>query len=201
MRAASGAFRLERKVEYGTPEQNETVARIVEAVRRKAMRRCCGIRSEFDGVRWMPARCASRTTRLQAAYAQVDAGFLDGAPAGGREYSRVSREAEAQFVDGRAAGRHDARPDHAAAEAGRRLRAGRQGGLSVLRADERHPGAGGGRAGDRDGDAAGDRRQGGHRPVYSGRGRGSGRQGDVPGRRRASGRRAGLRHGDDSRRR
>ena len=45
-----------------------------------------------------------------------------------------------------------------------------------------------------------DRRQGGHRPVYSGRRRGSGCEGDVPRRRGAGGSRAGLRHGDRSRR-
>ena len=57
-------------------------------------------------------------------------------------------------MDGFAAGRHDAGPNHAPAEAGRRLCAWRKGGLSVVRADERDSGAGGRRAGDRDGDAA-----------------------------------------------
>ena len=46
-----------------------------------------------------------------------------------------------------------------AAEAGRGVCAGRQGGVSVVGADECDSGTGGGRAGDRDGDAAGDGRQ------------------------------------------
>jgi hypothetical protein len=62
--------------------------------------------------------------------------------------------------------RHAARPEGHAARPRRHLRAGRQGGLSVERADERDPGPGGGRRRDRHGGAHAARRA---QPAGAGR--------------------------------
>ena len=100
-------------------------------------------------------------------------------------------------MDGSAAGRQPAGPNHPTAEAGRLVRARREGGVPFLRADECDPRTRGGGAGDRDGDASGHRWGRGHQPAYP---RGSSRSGcerDLPRRRCAGGSRAGLRHGVD----
>ena len=70
-----------------------------------------------------------------------------------------------QVLGGCAAGRYDAGPGAASAEAGRRIRTRRQGGLPVLRADERDSGSGSRRAGDCYGDASCYRRQAGIDPY------------------------------------
>ena len=92
--------------------------------------------------------------------------------------------------------RHAARPEGHAAGPGRHLRAGRQGGVSVERADERDSGAGGRRRRDRHGraDAAAARR---NALVLAAAARGR-RRPRVHDRRRAGGGGAGLRHGDDA---
>lgn len=67
-------FELKREVEYGSPEQNETVRRIIEEVRQDgddALRRMA---KEFDRVEVAELRVSDE--EIQAAYAQVDAEFL-----------------------------------------------------------------------------------------------------------------------------
>ena len=88
--------------------------------------------------------------------------------------------------------RHPARPEGDAARPRRHLRAGRQGGLSVVGADERDSGAGRGRRRDRHGRADAGRRA---QPAGAGRGlRSAGVDARVHDRRRAGDRRARLRH-------
>lgn len=67
-------FELKREVEYGSPEQNETVRRIIEEVRQDgdvALRRMA---KEFDRVEVAELRVSDE--EIQAAYAHVDAEFL-----------------------------------------------------------------------------------------------------------------------------
>ena len=70
----AGEFQLNREVEYGSAEQNESVRRIVEAVRQEgdaALRRYA---QQFDRVSVEELRVTDE--EIQAAYAQVDAAFL-----------------------------------------------------------------------------------------------------------------------------
>ena len=80
-------FGLKREVEYGTPEQNETVKQIVEAVRTEGMRRCCGIRSSIDRVKLDAGSLRVTDEEIQAAYDARRRCFLDGDPRGGCEHS------------------------------------------------------------------------------------------------------------------
>ncbi|AFH59300.1 histidinol dehydrogenase [Paenibacillus caseinilyticus] len=67
-------FSLKREVEYGSPEQNEAVRRIIEEVREdgdSALRRFA---QQFDGVSVGELRVSA--AEIEAAYQQVDEGFL-----------------------------------------------------------------------------------------------------------------------------
>jgi histidinol dehydrogenase len=67
-------FELKREVEYGSPEQNETVRRIIEEVRQDGDAALRRMAKEFDRVEVVELRVSDE--EIQAAYAQVDAEFL-----------------------------------------------------------------------------------------------------------------------------
>ncbi|MZQ82648.1 histidinol dehydrogenase [Paenibacillus sp. 5J-6] len=67
-------FELKREVEYGSPEQNETVRRIIEEVRQDGDAALRRMAKEFDRVEVAELRVSDE--EIQAAYAQVDAEFL-----------------------------------------------------------------------------------------------------------------------------
>ncbi|NOV01948.1 histidinol dehydrogenase [Paenibacillus planticolens] len=67
-------FELKREVEYGSPEQNETVRRIIEEVRQDGDAALRRMAQQFDRVEVAELRVSDE--EIQAAYAQVDAGFL-----------------------------------------------------------------------------------------------------------------------------
>ncbi|MBP1964857.1 histidinol dehydrogenase [Paenibacillus aceris] len=67
-------FELKREVEYGSPEQNETVRRIIDEVRQDGDAALRRMAREFDRVEVAELRVSDE--EIQAAYAQVDAGFL-----------------------------------------------------------------------------------------------------------------------------
>ncbi|OXM85016.1 histidinol dehydrogenase [Paenibacillus rigui] len=70
----ANAFALKREVEYGSPEQNESVQRIIETVRREgdaALRRYA---EQFDRVTVDELRVSE--AEIESAYAQVDESFL-----------------------------------------------------------------------------------------------------------------------------
>ncbi|XOK60747.1 histidinol dehydrogenase [Paenibacillus elgii] len=67
-------FSLQREVEYGTPEQNESVQRIIEEVRRDGDAALRKFAQQFDGVKVEELRVTQE--EIEAAYAQVDEGFL-----------------------------------------------------------------------------------------------------------------------------
>ncbi|UJF33074.1 histidinol dehydrogenase [Paenibacillus hexagrammi] len=67
-------FQLKREVEYGTPEQNESVLRIIEAVRQDGDAALRRFAQQFDGVSVAELRVSDE--EVQAAYEQVDAGFV-----------------------------------------------------------------------------------------------------------------------------
>lgn len=73
IREAAG-FRLERPVEYGTPQQNEDVRRIIEDVRREGDAAVLRYTERHDGVK--PERLRVGEAELAAAYERVDAAFL-----------------------------------------------------------------------------------------------------------------------------
>jgi histidinol dehydrogenase len=67
-------FQLKREVEYGSPEQNESVLRIIEAVRQEGDAALRRFAQQFDRVSVDQLRVSD--AELQAAYSQVDADFL-----------------------------------------------------------------------------------------------------------------------------
>ncbi|MCM3273869.1 histidinol dehydrogenase [Paenibacillus elgii] len=67
-------FSLQREVEYGTPEQNESVQRIIEEVRRDGDVALRKFAQQFDGVKIEELRVTQE--EIEAAYAQVDESFL-----------------------------------------------------------------------------------------------------------------------------
>ncbi|WP_151737739.1 histidinol dehydrogenase [Paenibacillus tengchongensis] len=73
---SSKDFRLQREVEYGTPEQNKAVKEIVEAVKEEgdtALLRCT---EQFDGAALTPEQLRVTEEELQAAYGQVEESFV-----------------------------------------------------------------------------------------------------------------------------
>lgn len=68
-------FELKREVDYGTPEQNEQVARIIAAVRSEGDAALCRFALEFDRVQIDELRVSA--DEIQAAYDQVDAAFVE----------------------------------------------------------------------------------------------------------------------------
>ncbi len=73
--AATG-FRLERQSEYGSPEQNQAVAEIVEAVRRKGDAALLLYTAAHDGVGLTADRLRVGADEIQAAYERVEPDFL-----------------------------------------------------------------------------------------------------------------------------
>ncbi|MCY9670538.1 histidinol dehydrogenase [Paenibacillus alginolyticus] len=67
-------FQLNREVEYGSPEQNETVRRIIDEVRQDGDAALRRMAQQFDRVTVAELRVSDE--EIQAAYAQVDAEFL-----------------------------------------------------------------------------------------------------------------------------
>ncbi|WP_088834917.1 histidinol dehydrogenase [Paenibacillus tyrfis] len=67
-------FSLQREVEYGTPEQNESVQRIIEEVRRDGDAALRKFAQQFDGVKIEELRVTQE--EIEAAYARVDESFL-----------------------------------------------------------------------------------------------------------------------------
>ena len=139
--------------------------------------------------------------QLELTQAELKAAF-DALPAAQREaleaaarrvrsYHEAQKKASGESWSYRDARRHAARPEGHAARPRRHLRARRQGGLSVERADERDSRAGGGRGRDRHGraHAAGREERTGAGGGPCGR-----RHARLHHRRRAGRRRAGLRH-------
>ena len=78
IREAAG-FRLERPLDYGTPEQNEAARRIVEDVRREGDAAVLRYAERFDGVSAgrLAGRLKVEEAELEAAYERVDAAFLE----------------------------------------------------------------------------------------------------------------------------
>jgi histidinol dehydrogenase len=78
IREAAG-FRLERPVDYGTPEQNESARRIVEDVRREGDAAVLRYSETFDGVsaERLKGMLKVGERELEAAYERVDAAFLE----------------------------------------------------------------------------------------------------------------------------
>lgn len=68
-------FELKREVDYGTPEQNEQVARIIAAVRSEGDAALRRFALEFDRVQIDELRVSA--DEIQAAYDQVDAAFVE----------------------------------------------------------------------------------------------------------------------------
>lgn len=73
---AANGFRLERQSEYGTPEQNRTVAEIVEAVRQEGEAALLRYTAQFDGVTLTSERLRVGADEIQAAYDRVEPDFL-----------------------------------------------------------------------------------------------------------------------------
>ncbi|KRF30413.1 histidinol dehydrogenase [Paenibacillus sp. Soil787] len=67
-------FQLNREVEYGSPEQNETVRRIIDEVRQDGDAALRRMAQQFDRVTVAELRVSDE--EIQAAYAEVDAEFL-----------------------------------------------------------------------------------------------------------------------------
>ncbi|GAB2691289.1 histidinol dehydrogenase [Paenibacillus thermoaerophilus] len=68
-------FNLERRIEYGTPEQNDAVHSILAAVRERGDAALREFTEQFDKVRVDDLRVGEE--ELKAAYAQVDSKFLE----------------------------------------------------------------------------------------------------------------------------
>ena len=133
------------------------------------------LKAAFDG---LPARQRDALQAAAAACAQLPRG---------------AEEGERRELELPRSGRHAAGPEGHAAGPRRHLRAGRQGGLSVVGADERHPGPRGRRRRDHHGGADPARRE---EPAGAGRGARRRRHPRLHHRRRAGRGRAGLRHRD-----
>ncbi|MGN7457850.1 histidinol dehydrogenase [Paenibacillus pasadenensis] len=70
-------FKLSREVEYGTPEQNESVRQTVEALRTRGDEALLELTERFDGVRLSAAQLRVGEAEIQAAYSQVEPDFLE----------------------------------------------------------------------------------------------------------------------------
>jgi len=70
-------FSLKREIEYGTPEQNETVRRILEEVRTDGDAALVRLTERFDGVRLTPAQFRVTDEEIEAAYDHADARFVE----------------------------------------------------------------------------------------------------------------------------
>ncbi|WP_127583188.1 histidinol dehydrogenase [Paenibacillus koleovorans] len=73
---AAKAFALERKVEYGTPEQNETVREILAAVQAEGDAAVARFSERLDRVRVEPSELRVTEAEIQEAYSRVDESFV-----------------------------------------------------------------------------------------------------------------------------
>ncbi len=75
-RGRADGFKLDRKVEYGTPAQNAAVAEIVEAVAREGDAALLRYTAAFDKVELTADRLRVTEEEIQGAYARVEPEFL-----------------------------------------------------------------------------------------------------------------------------
>ncbi|MFC5471455.1 histidinol dehydrogenase [Cohnella suwonensis] len=76
-RGKASGFKLERENEYGSPEQNAAVERIVAAVRDEGDSALLRFTADFDKVALTPDRLRVTQEEIQGAYAKVEPIFLD----------------------------------------------------------------------------------------------------------------------------
>jgi histidinol dehydrogenase len=69
-------FALARVVDYGTPEQNETVRKVLVQVRLDGDAALTRLSEQFDGVRVEPEQLRVTEAELQEAYSRVDESFV-----------------------------------------------------------------------------------------------------------------------------
>lgn len=69
-------FKLEREVEYGTPEQNKAVKEIVADIKKEGDTALLRYTKQFDGVALTPKELRVTPEELQAAYSQVEESFV-----------------------------------------------------------------------------------------------------------------------------
>ncbi len=87
-------FKLTREVEYGTPEQNESVRSTVEALRTRGDEALLELTKKYDGVSLSSSDLRVTEEEIQAAYSRVEPDFLDairGAAANIRRYHERQR--------------------------------------------------------------------------------------------------------------
>lgn len=73
---SSKEFKLEREVEYGTPEQNKAVKEIVADIKKEGDTALLRYTKQFDGVALTPKELRVTPEELQAAYSQVEESFV-----------------------------------------------------------------------------------------------------------------------------
>lgn len=73
---SSKEFKLEREVEYGTPDQNKAVKEIVAAIKKEGDEALLRYTEQFDGVALTPKELRVTPEELQAAYSQVEESFV-----------------------------------------------------------------------------------------------------------------------------
>ena len=98
---------MKREVEYGSPEQNETVQQIVERFAREGDAALLRYTEQLDRDKLTPRAAARTEEEIQAAYAAGGAAFLTAIRQAAANIRRFTRSRSA-IVDGFAAGRHDA---------------------------------------------------------------------------------------------
>ncbi|MBW4084126.1 histidinol dehydrogenase [Paenibacillus sp. S150] len=77
MKVQSGKeFKLQREVEYGTPEQNKAVKDIVAGIKNEGDAALLRYTERFDGAALTPAQLRVTAEELQAAYGRVEASFV-----------------------------------------------------------------------------------------------------------------------------
>lgn len=74
---AAAQFAINREVEYGSPEQNETVSRVLGAVRQEGDAALLRYTEQFDKVKLDTTMLRVTAEEIQSAYAQVEAPFLE----------------------------------------------------------------------------------------------------------------------------
>ncbi len=83
-------FKIERNVEYGTPEQNETVRQIVSDVAASGDEALLRYTAKFDNTTLTAEQLKVSEEDIQAAYEQVDSQFLKALQTGSGQYSILS---------------------------------------------------------------------------------------------------------------
>ena len=73
---SSKDFKLQREVEYGTPEQNQAVREIVAAIKQEGDAALLRYTERFDGVALTPAQLRVTPEELEDAYSRVEESFV-----------------------------------------------------------------------------------------------------------------------------